>query len=209
MIFDVSGRSDRQGFLLVCEHPPLISLGRDASRLHVPLTDEELASRELALRWTSRGGDAVFHAPGQLAIYPLLPLDRIGIGIVEFRRRLETAIIAVCHELRLAAKRRDEPGVWTRYGQVAAIGAGVRSWVSHHGAFFNVTIDPGLLKLIAHPSGQSQTTLQALRLRPVSMNQVREAVVRHVARAFDYESVHTYVGHPLLRRTRQRVFSNA
>ncbi|MBX3440919.1 MAG: hypothetical protein KF774_00835 [Planctomyces sp.] len=209
-IYDLSGRDDRLGTLLICEHPPEITLGRDASRRDLLVSEEELAAREIPVRWTPRGGGAIIHAPGQLAIYPLLPLERLGLGVHEHRRRLEGALVAVCHELRLAAKRREsEPGVWTRYGQAAYFGAAVKSWVSCHGAYLNVTIDPGFLKLVAATPNEPSTSLQALRLRPVSMNQVREAVIRHVAEAFGYRRTHTYVGHPLLVRTRRRICTNA
>jgi lipoyl(octanoyl) transferase len=210
IVYELGGRGDRLGCLLVCEHPPEISLGRDASRRDVLARDEDLEAREIPVRWVARGGGAVVHAPGQLAVYPLLPLDRLGLGVDGFRRRVESALMAVCHELRIAAKRRDdEPGVWTRYGQVAFVGAAVKSWVSCHGAFLNVTVDPGFLRLAAATPGQPATTLQSLRLRPVSMNQVREAVIRQIAAAFDYHTVHTYVGHPLLQRTRRRICTHA
>jgi len=209
MIYEISGRSDRHGCLLIAEHPPEITLGRDASCRDIQASPCDLESREIRVRWVARGGGAVVHAPGQLAIYPLLPIDRLEMGVAEFRNRLETALISVCHELRIAAKRREaEPGIWTRYGQVAFVGASVKSWVTSHGAWLNVTIDPGFLRLASATPGERATTLQALRLRPVGMNQVRESVIRHIAAAFDYETLHTYVGHPLLTRTHRRICTN-
>jgi lipoyl(octanoyl) transferase len=210
LIFDLSGRADRQGALLICEHPPLLTLGRDASSRQIAATDEELDTREIATRWISRGGPAIIHARGQLAIYPLLPLNRLGVGVAEFCEKIESAIVDVCHEQRIAAKRRNsEPGVWTRYGQVATFGAAVKSWISCHGIFLNVTIDPTFFKLLALPPGQRLTTIECQRLRPVAMNQVRESVIRLIAAAFNYETVHTYVGHPLLKRTRRRICLHA
>jgi lipoate-protein ligase B len=210
LAFEISGQRDFSGALLLCEHPPQVTLGRDARSVHVLEDAETLAAREIATSWVSRGGPAIIHAPGQLAIYPILPLDRLGIGIDEFRGRLESAVVSVCHELRVAAKRSDSAsGVWTRYGQVAMFGAAVKSWVTTHGAFLNVTIEPGYLKMVASTPGERATSLQSLRLAPVSMNQVREAVVRHVAAEFEYSNVQTSAGHPLLRRTLRRVCLNA
>ncbi len=198
------------GVLLICEHPPHITLGRDARSSHVLTDRETLEHRGIAVHWVGRGGPAICHAPGQLAIYPILPLDRLGLGIDDFRASLESAVVDVCHELRVAAKRRaGEPGVWTRYGQVAAFGAAVRSWITTHGIFLNVTTDPGFLKLVATTPGERATSLQSLRLAPVSMNQVREAVVRHVASRFRFNNVQTSAGHPLLRRTTRRIPLNA
>lgn len=210
LAYELGGENSATGVLLVCEHPPQITLGRDARSNHVLADDETLTRREIAVNWVGRGGPAVCHAPGQLAIYPILPLNRLGLGIEEFRDRLESAVVDVCHELRVAAKRRaGEPGVWTRYGQVALFGAAVRSWVTTHGIFLNVTTDPGYLKLVASTPGERATSLQALRLAPVSMNQVREAVVRHVAGRFGFLNIHTSAGHPLLRRTIRRIPLNA
>lgn len=209
MIYEISGRSDRQGGLLLAEHPPAITVGRDGRRRDVLMSEEDLGRREIPLRWVGRGGGAYPHAPGQLAIYPVLPLDRLHLGVEAFRQRFETALVNVCHEMRIAAKRRDrEAGIWTRYGQVAFVGSAVKAWVSCHGAWLNVAIDPGFLKLTAATPGERPTTLQALRLRPVSMNHVREAAIRHIAAAFGYETVHPYVGHPLLTRTRRRICTN-
>ena len=88
-------------------------------------------------------------------------------------------------------------------------GAAVRSWTTIHGLFLNVTIDPQFLKLVASTPGERSTSLQSLRLAPVSMNQVRESVVRHVAARFGFSDVHTSAGHPLLVRTIRRIPLNA
>ncbi len=147
IVYELSGRSDRQGVLLLCEHPPLISIGREGSRAQVLATDEELASRELPVRWVSRSGCAVLHAPGQLAVYALLPLDRLGISPAEYRLRMETVLLDVCHELRTPAMRIEgSPGVWGRCGQVGHFGAAVRWWVTMHGMWLNVCPDPGWLQ---------------------------------------------------------------
>jgi lipoate-protein ligase B len=210
LAFELGEEASPAGVLLIAEHPPGITLGRDATSNHVLSDADTLARREIPVNWVSRGGPAVCHAPGQLAIYPILPLDRLGLGVDGYRDRLESAIVDVCHELRVAAKRRPtEPGVWTRYGQVAMFGAAVKSWVTMHGLYFNVTIDPGFLGLVASTPGERSTSLQALRLAPVSMNQVRESVVRHVAAHFDFSDVQTSAGHPLLRRTLRRIPLNA
>ena len=210
LAFDLGEDSAASGVLLVCEHPPQITLGRDARVSHLLVDSETLERREIPVTWVGRGGPAVCHAPGQLAIYPILPLDRLGLGIDAFRAALESAIVDVCHELRVAAKRQpDAPGVWTRYGQVAMFGTAVRNWTTTHGIFLNVTTDPQFQKLVATPQGERTTSLQALRLAPVSMNQVREAVVRRVAERFGYSNVQTSAGHPLLIRTTRRVALNA
>ena len=83
LVFELSGRNDRMGGVLVCEHPPLVTVGREGGREDLPPAIHELVSRGLEVRWVNRGGGVVVHAPGQLAIYPMLPLDRLVIGEIQ------------------------------------------------------------------------------------------------------------------------------
>jgi lipoyl(octanoyl) transferase len=225
LVYELSGRADTQGALLLCEHPPVISIGREGSRGDVQAEDRDLESARLDLRWVSRGGGAVLHCPGQLAVYPLLPLDRLGLGVAEYRRRLESALLDVCHEARVPAKRlENDPGLWSRGGQIAHFGATVKSWVSQHGIWLNVCPEPAFLRMIrssaAYPAVRDDelaatqpegslssrvTSLQDQLLRRIPMHKIREATIRHVAAAFGYSNVHTYTGHPQLTRTQRRV----
>ncbi len=209
LAFEIEGSSTPSGVLLICEHPPIVTVGRDGRLGPDGETCRFLESRLGGVSQVSRGGTAVFHIPGQLAVYPLLPLRRLNLGVREFRQRLELALIDVCRELRVAAKRREEdPGIWTRQGQVAMFGAAVRRDVTMHGAYLNVTNDLSMLPSASF-SVERATTLQSLLLRPVSMSQVREAVVRRFAERFGYHEVHVSVGHPSLRRTIRRICFNA
>lgn len=211
LIYEISGSNSSQGALLICEHPPLITMGREASAAHLLVDERELAAREIDVRWIGRGGGAFIHAPGQLAVYPLLPLDRLGIGVSEFRARLERSLVDACRDVRAPARRRlAEPGLWSRGGHLAYFGAAVKSWVSCHGAFLNVQIDPAFLSLLAtNSTGVKSTSLQAQLVRRLPMGSVREAVIRHVATRFGYDRFHVYTGHPLLRRTTRRICQRA
>lgn len=211
LIYEISGRDDTQGALLLCEHPPLVTIGREGSRAHLRAEPRELEARLIPVRWLSRGGGCVAHAPGQLAAYPIVPLDRLGLGLADYRARLEEAVADVAREQQIRAWRRaEEPGVWTRLGHVAQFGVGVRSWVAHHGLYVNVDPSPEFLRLVqTNRPGQRATSLTAVRGRVVSMNSVREALVRHLVRRLGYERFHIYTGHPLLHRRRQRVVVGA
>ena len=211
LVYELSGRNDAQGALLLCEHPPLITLGREASAAQVTADLDDLRACEIDVRWIARGGGTIVHAPGQLAVYPILPLQRLALGLDEYRTRLEEAAVAVCRDMRVPVKRRPpEPGVWSRCGQVAYFGGAVKSWISFHGLFLNVDPDPSFLSLVSgNPGGERPTSLQALLLRPVSMAGVRESMIRHIAERFDYERFHIYTGHPWLKRTTQKVCQHA
>lgn len=211
LIFDISGRADRQGALLLCEFPPLITMGREASRSQLLASDDDLGAMQIDVRWIARSGPAVAHAPGQLVVTPILPLDRLGMGVSEYRTRFEESVQAACHDRRVPARRRaGQAGLWSRLGRIASFGGAVKSWVSHHGMFLNVDPDPSFLKLVQpHRDGDCVTSLQAQRLRPISMSGVREAVIRQLATHFGYERYHVYTGHPELRRTRRKVCLHA
>jgi lipoyl(octanoyl) transferase len=211
LVFELSGRDDSQGALLLCEHPPLITLGREASAAHVLVDPADLRAVEIDVRWVSRGGGAVTHAPGQLAVYPILPLQRLGLGLTEYRQRLEDALVDSCHDLHIPAKRRPhESGVWSRSGRVAFIGATVKSWISYLGAYLNVDLDPSFLRLASSdPGGELSTSLQAQRLQRVSMAAARESILRRLGEQFGYQRHHVYAGHPLLKRRFQKVCLHA
>jgi lipoate-protein ligase B len=208
---EVAGRRDTQGAVLMCEHPPLVTIGRDGSRGHVVLDDRELAAREMPVLRVARGGGTFVHAPGQLAAHVVVPLDRLRITPADYRRRLEEAVIGVCDELFVSAERQENsPGVFCRFGQVAHVGVAVRGGTTGHGLFLNVNLDPGWLKLLRPDEhGVRPTTLATQRTRVTEMSHVRESLVRHLAAQLGYDRFHVYTGHPHLRRMTRTVYQYA
>jgi lipoyl(octanoyl) transferase len=149
--------------LLLLEHPPVITLGRNASRANVLATDEFLLGRDVELHSVNRGGDVTYHGPGQLVGYPIIDLrgDLPGkrgpyLGPVDFVRLLEEVLIRACANFGVMAKRIPKcTGVWTfgggesvdgtrpdiRERKLAAIGVHVSQGVTSHGFALNVTTD--------------------------------------------------------------------
>jgi lipoyl(octanoyl) transferase len=118
--------------LLLVEHPPVITLGRRGDVRHV------LMPCAPVLR-VSRGGDVTYHGPGQLVGYPILDLARRGRDIDRYLRALEDVLIAVAARFGLTARRqRGWTGVWLGNDKLAAIGVGIRRWVTMHGFALNV-----------------------------------------------------------------------
>lgn len=205
LVAEIAGRNDGRGALLVCEHPPLITVGREGSRAHIICPPEELIARQMEVRWLSRGGGCVVHVPGQLALYPILPLDRRNLGLATLRERVELAVVDTCGELRIDACRQNElAGVWSRGGQLAQLGIAVHSGISSQGLFVNVNPRMDALRLIRSGTGRI-TSMAAERRTPIAMSTVRESLIRRLAARLDYERYHLYTGHPLLRRTRRVV----
>ncbi len=207
LVYEFSGRDDCTGGLLLCEHPPMVTIGREGSRASLRADDREFAARQMEVRWTNRGGGCLVHCPGQLAVYPVVPLDRIGIRPADYVARLCEAVIDVCTELRVAAwPSEDGRGVACRLGQFAYAGAAIKSNIAWQGIFVNVAPRMELVRLVdGGPRSQRQTSLAAQRARPTAMHAVREGLIRHVAAVLGYERHHVYTGHPLLKRTYRKV----
>jgi lipoyl(octanoyl) transferase len=184
--------------LLLVEHPPVLTLGRNARREHVVATDAALASRGIALLETNRGGDVTYHGPGQLVGYPILNLRGFtpSIGIIDYLRKLEEVLIRVCAEYGVLTERvPGRSGVWTVPGgavpekKIAALGVHVARGVTTHGFALNVTTDLDDFRLIV-PCGITDRGVTSLEAevagdRPPSLEQVSQSVARHFGRVFD------------------------
>lgn len=208
LLEEVAGRVDVQGAVLVCQHPPTITIGREGSFADVLVERSELTSRQIDVHWTNRGGGTIVHSVGQVAVYPILPLDRLKLGLIEYRTRLERILVRAAEDLEVPAERAElAPGATCRCGQFGFIGAGVRSWVTNGGLFVNVSITQSELDLVKWTPGHGRvTSLSAQLLKPVSMSSVREALIRRLTEAFGYNDFQIHSGHPLLHRTTRKVY---
>ena len=206
LAFELGGRADRHGFLLLCEHPPTVTVGREGSRADLLADEHDLTNRSVPVEWVARGGGVVVHSPGQLCAYPVLPVDGDRLGPVPLRDALATAAAAACDDLRVpneVAARGD--AVAARTGVVAEVGCAVRDGVSRWGLFVNVAPAMTLTRFAVRPDGGVPSSLSACRHEPVAMPAVRSSLVRHLADGLGYATVHTFTGHPLLRRVTRRV----
>ena len=124
--------------LLLLEHPPVVTLGRNAHATHL------LAAPGVQVFEVERGGDVTYHGPGQLVGYPILDLTDHRPDLHWYLRTLEQALIGALAELDISAERRaGYTGVWVRGGsrKIASIGVHVKHWVTWHGFALNVTTD--------------------------------------------------------------------
>jgi lipoyl(octanoyl) transferase len=207
LLDEVAGRDDGQIVLLMAEHPPVITVGRSGSPGDVASESPTLRSREIEVLWTNRGGPCLVHAPGQLAIYPMIPLRWHGFQVGEYLGRLQTGIIEALDDLNIHANpAAGRYGVWGRTGQLAALGVAVRHWVTYYGAYLNVCPPMGLFRLVeSDPVGHTRMgCLAAERGGVVRMPTVRAVLVQHLAAAFGCQRYHLYTGHPLLRTDGRR-----
>ncbi len=141
--------------LLLMEHPPVLTLGRNATRANILATDDFLGRKGATVHETNRGGEVTYHGPGQLVGYPIFDLrgdlpNKRGpfLGPVDFVRLMEEALILSCKDFGVAAQRISKrTGVWTCAGgsiqekKIAAIGIHVSQAITSHGFALNVTTD--------------------------------------------------------------------
>ncbi len=201
LAFNIAG--DRSmGALVLCEHPPLITVGRQGSRAHILCEPEELLARRWRIRWVNRGGGCLLHLPGQLAAYPILPLDRLGLGLQPYLDRLHRVVAAVLDDFSVtAAARPGLPGVWVADRPIAGCGVAVRDWVSYFGVYLNVSPDLEPFRRIRFAGSVTHglmTSLARERHGLVRPAHVRERFIEHLAMHFGIENVTLFSDHPSL-----------
>ena len=196
--------------LLLLEHTPVITLGRNAKVANVLLPADQLAARGVEVFECDRGGDVTFHGPGQIVGYPILDLrgfatpdgKRKTLGAVDYVRRLEEVLIRTCADFGIPTKRvAGLTGVWTDRGEkgaparpsageaeakIAAVGVHISRSVTSHGFALNVNTDLSYFDLIV-PCGITSkpvTSMQKELSREVDLSAVTEAVSRNVGTVF-------------------------
>ena len=197
--------------LLLLEHPPVLTLGRNSHRENVLASDALLAARGVELHEINRGGDVTYHGPGQLIGYPIVDLrgDWPGkkgphLGPVDFMRMLEEVIIRVCYDFGIPAQRiAGRTGVWTiangkvQEKKIAALGIHVSQGVTSHGFALNVTTDLRDFDLIV-PCGITDRTVTSLELeaqptadptRQPTMENAINSTARNFGRIFNRQMI--------------------
>lgn len=201
LMHEAIAEREARATLLFCEHPPCITLGRDGSRLDVRADDADLARRQIPIRWVNRGGGTVVHAPGQLAIYAVVPLARFGLTVGAYLEAWQTALEQMAGDLGVPTIVKPERlGLWSRGGRVGSVGVAVRHDVAYFGAYVNVDPPQHLLHLAATISeaGDEPTTLSAEMRRLVRMPTVRQSLAARLSTALGCERYHVFTGHPSL-----------
>ncbi len=171
--------------LLLVEHWPVITLGRRGDERHV------LAASAPVVR-VNRGGDVTYHGPGQLVGYPILDLARRGADVHAYLRDLEAVLIDVAAAFGVVAKRRPGfTGVWVGNDKLAAIGVGIRRWVTMHGFALNVADlrEPFGAIVPCGLAGTGVTSLAAADGAAPELAAVETAVAAAFAARFGYDAV--------------------
>ena len=196
------GPPDR-AFLIVVEHPPIITVGRSGSWTQVRADVAELARRGIRVRWIDRGGAAAVHVPGQLVAYPILNLRHWRLSIGDYVRRLQSVVVRTLDEFLIDGETFPRrPGVWAGDAMISQIGLGVSRWVTYHGLTLNVCPDLRAFDLVAAdgPFDGRVTSMSRDRRRAHDVAAVRESLVRHFESVFGFTRGHLYTTHPRVSR---------
>lgn len=206
--------------LLLLEHKPVITLGRNAKAANVIASPGLLAQRGVEVFGCDRGGDVTFHGPGQIVGYPIFDLrnyPRVGtdafvrpevrnhLGAVDFVRRLEEVLIRTCADFAISTKRIPGlTGVWTESeSKLAAIGVHISRFVTSHGFALNVNTDLSYFDLIV-PCGittKPVTSMQQELGRALDLNAVAESISRNFGVVFQSQILWVDTLDTLLGRT--------
>lgn len=185
--FDTLVRAKQAGgeyenHIILCEHPHVYTLGRSGKEGNMLLNEEQLRKIGATLFHIDRGGDITYHGPGQLVGYPILNLEEFSLGLKEYVRLLEEAVIRVCTSYGITTARLEKAtGVWLegdtpRARKICAIGVRSSHYVTMHGLALNVNTDLRYFSYI-HPCGfidKGVTSLQKELGREVPMTEVKE-----------------------------------
>ena len=207
--------------LLLLEHPPVLTLGRNAHRANILASDEELARRGIGVHEIDRGGDVTYHGPGQIVGYPIVDLrgefpgkEGPHLGAVEYVRWLEEVLIRTCAEYGVLPQRiAGRTGVWTLSGgsipekKIAAIGVHISQGITSHGFAWNVTTDLRDFRLIV-PCGIADCAVTSLEEEideragaMPTLEQAMHAVARNFGRIFGRQVLWTESIEALLQKS--------
>lgn len=184
--------------ILLLEHPPVLTLGRNSNRANILVSDDLLATRGVTVHEINRGGDVTYHGPGQLVGYPIFDLRSFSprLGAVDYVRKLEEVLIRACGDYGIRTQHIvGRTGVWTFAGgsvqekKIAAIGVHISRGITSHGFALNVTTDLQDFNLIV-PCGITDRDVTSLELEaenPPSMESVMHTVSRYFGQVFDHQ----------------------
>lgn len=182
--------------LLLCEHPHVITMGRNGRSEHLLASEQMLRTRGVEFHATNRGGDITYHGPGQIVAYPILNLSEIRRDVGWYVRQLEEAMIRTTAEYGIAAERREgRTGIWVNVTdadempdeeKLGAIGVHISRWVTSHGLAYNVSTDLSFFDLIVPCgiAGKRATSLTRILKREIEMANVAPKLAGHLCKCF-------------------------
>lgn len=180
-----------QDAIILLEHDPIYTIGRAGSRKNIIVPAAKLEDENIMVVEVDRGGDITYHGPGQLVGYPVLDLAMHGRDLHHYVRQLEEVIIRTIGFYNIQGWREQGlTGVWTEKGKIAAIGVGVKGWVSMHGFALNIKPDMKYFKMI-NPCGITDRPVASMEMFGVkaSLENVADVLIQNFAEVFEIEII--------------------
>jgi lipoyl(octanoyl) transferase len=173
--------------LLLLEHDPVFTLGRNTRRENLLFAEDALRERGFDVFETGRGGDVTYHGPGQVVGYPILELPPERRDVHRYVRDLEEVMIRTCRDYGIAAGRvKGLTGCWVGEEKIGAIGVRIARWVTCHGFALNVANDLAPFGLIV-PCGirdRGVTSIEKHLGARVATSEVLLRLAEHLAQVF-------------------------
>jgi lipoate-protein ligase B len=177
--------------LVLLEHPPVITLGRRGDESNILVSRQWLVDQGIQVRRVERGGDVIYHGPGQLVGYSVMDLRQHRQDVGWYMHSLEEVLIRTLSGFGIVAKRLPgDIGVWLDDNRkIAALGARIEDWITYHGFALNVSTDISRFRLIVPCGlvGKEVTSMEKVLGREVGMAEVRERISDNFSKIFDAE----------------------
>ena len=189
--------------LILCQHKPVITLGRKSKRENILTEETELERSNIKTYQIERGGDVTYHGPGQLCIYPIANLAYFKRDINWFLRSLEATLLEVLFDFGIKAEAipgltgiwvnstQTNVGVESKQEKIASIGIAIRNWITFHGASLNIKRDDMANFSLIRPCGLDiiMTSMESVLGKEVKINKVKEVLTRRWYERSDFARI--------------------
>jgi lipoyl(octanoyl) transferase len=193
-----SGELGHPGYLLLCEHAPVYTIGKSGKVEHLLLSESQIERSEFEFFKINRGGDITYHGPGQITGYPIMDLDQYYHDLHRYVRELEEVIIRTLARWGIQGKRVEGyTGVWLasenrqegeHLRKICAIGVHMSRWVSMHGFALNVNTNLDHFENII-PCGIKESNMEVTSMehelgRSMNLEEVRNEICEQMEHVF-------------------------
>ncbi len=173
--------------VLIVEHPAVITLGARQSSNKLLVNREDLTQKHIDVVDVRRGGGTTAHNPGQLVFYPILNLQKTGLGINEYIRELEAIGAELLEQLDVhSTRRKGAPGLWIGERKIASVGVRVSRYITYHGMAINIQNDLSIFDFIV-PCGLDNVEMTSVLKetgKHHSMNKIKQKLAELLTEHF-------------------------
>lgn len=171
--------------LILCQHYPVITLGRLANKKNILVSEQELKNKGIAIQEIERGGDVTYHGPGQLTAYPIFNLNYFKKDIHWFLRAIEEVMINLLSDFGIRGTRFEGfTGVWINQQKIASIGIAIKSWITFHGLSLNVKKNDLANFQLIRPCGMDveMTSLENVLCQEIEISSLKDKLIDNFRR---------------------------